>query len=105
MREQPTIDASEWLGTEVFDVQGERVGKLAEIYDSGAGGRPELALVKTGLFGLRSSFVPLAGASLLGDTLVVPYLKSQIREAPALPKGEQSITREEEAEVFRHYGL
>jgi hypothetical protein len=36
---------------------------------------------------------------------VVPYEKWQIREAPALPKGEHEITPEEESAVYSHYGL
>jgi hypothetical protein len=88
----------------VFDSHGDRIGKLHEIYLAG-GGLPHLALVKTGLFGLRSSFVPLAGASLEGDAVVVPFDKSQVREAPALPKGEHEISPEEELAVYRHYGL
>jgi ribosomal 30S subunit maturation factor RimM len=95
----------ELVGAEVFDAHGERVGKLARVYPPPEGGTPDLALVKTGLFGLRCSFVPLAGATLEGDALVVPFLKAHIREAPALPKGETSVSAEQEAEVFRHYGI
>jgi sporulation protein YlmC with PRC-barrel domain len=107
MREAQTVSpggADVWVGLEVFDTNGDRVGKLSELY-LGESGKPDLALVKTGLFGLRSSFVPLAGASLEGDAVVVPYDKSQIREAPALPKGEHKISSEEESAVYRHYGL
>jgi ribosomal 30S subunit maturation factor RimM len=89
------------IGAEVFDKDGERIGKLAEI----CVGSPGLALVKTGLFGLRASFVPLAGSTMEGDVLVVPFHKTQVREAPAMPKGEHRITHAQEAEVYRHYGV
>ena len=95
MEESQTIDA----GLEVFDAHGERVGKLLEIHPSG------LAIVKTGLFGLRSSLVPLAGASVEGGALVVPFDKALIREAPALPKGRERIDPDEESAVYAHYGL
>ena len=107
MREASTIDpggADVWVGLEVFDSQGNRIGKLSELY-IGGGGKPDLALVKTGLFGLRSSFVPLAGAALEGDAVIVPYDKALVREAPALPKGEHEISVDEELAVYRHYGL
>jgi PRC-barrel domain len=107
MREAQSVDlgaADLWVGHEVFDSHGERIGKLHQIYLGGSG-KPDFALVKTGLFGLRSSFVPLAGASLEGDVVVVPYDKWQVREAPALPKGEHEISPEEELAVYRHYGL
>jgi sporulation protein YlmC with PRC-barrel domain len=107
MREAHTVDpeaAELWVGLEVFDTHGERVGRLSEIYLGGSG-KADLAVVKTGLFGLRSSFVPLAGASLEGDAVIVPYDRWHIREAPALPKGEHEIGPEEEQAVYRHYGL
>jgi hypothetical protein len=108
MREMHTADPSAaaevWVGLEVFDSHGDRIGKLHELYLGGSG-RPDLALVKTGLFGLRSTFVPLAGASLEGDAVIVPYAKTLVRDAPALPKGEHEITAAEEAAVYRHYGL
>ena len=93
-----------WVGLEVFDSHGDRIGKLHELYPGG-GGEPDLALVKTGLFGLRSSFVPLNGASLEGDAVIVPYAKALVRDAPALPKDQHEISPAEEAAVYRHYGL
>jgi sporulation protein YlmC with PRC-barrel domain len=98
-------DARRWLGLDVFDRDGERVGKLSEIFLSSTTGRPEFALVKTGLFGLRSSFVPLAGASLEDGVLVVDFYKPLIRDAPAMPKGAEEISGDAETEVYRHYGL
>ena len=38
--------------------------------------------VKTGMFGGRVSFVPLAQASLDGDVVTVPYDKAKIKDAP-----------------------
>jgi ribosomal 30S subunit maturation factor RimM len=107
MREAHTVDsgaAEVWVGLEVFDSHGERIGKLSELY-VGDGGTPDLAVVRTGLFGLRGSFVPLAGASLEGDAVIVPYAKALVRDAPALPKGEHEISPADEAAVYRHYGI
>jgi hypothetical protein len=107
MREAHTVDpaaADVWVGLEVFDSHGDRIGKLSELY-LGESDQPDLAIVKTGLFGLRASFVPLAGASLEGDAVIVPFAKTLVRDAPALPKGEHEITPADEAAVYRHYGL
>jgi hypothetical protein len=93
-----------WVGLEVFDSHGDRIGKLHELFLGGSGG-PDLALVKTGLFGLRSTFVPLNGASLEDDAVIVPYAKALVRDAPALPKDQHEISPAEEAAVYRHYGL
>ena len=86
-------------GLEVFDAHGERVGRLREVHRSG------LAIVKTGLFGLRASLVPIAGASVEGGALVLPFDKALIRDAPALPKGVERIGPDEESAVYAHYRL
>src|SRR5439155_21758613 len=107
MRDAHYVDpaaAEAWVGLEVFDSHGERIGKLSEVY-VGEGGTPDLAVVRTGLFGLRGSFVPLAGASLEADVVIVPFAKALVRDAPALPKGEHEVARTEEAAVYRHCGL
>src|SRR3954447_8027427 len=107
MREAHSVDptgAEVWVGLDVFDSHGERIGKLSEIY-VGHGDTAELAVVRTGLFGLRGSFVPLAGASLEADVVIVPFAKALVRDAPAPPKGEHEVTPAEGAAVFSHYGL
>src|SRR4029453_7469654 len=66
--------------------------------------RPEWAVVRTGLFGLRSSFVPLAEARGGGDELQVPHQRLQGKQPPNIePDGQLSAA--EEAELYRHYGL
>jgi hypothetical protein len=60
--------------------------------------------VRTGLFGLRSSFVPLADAREAGDELQVPHQRLQVKEAPNIERDGQ-LSEAEEAELFRHYGL
>src|SRR3954471_13830118 len=107
MREAHSVDptaAEVWVGLEVFDSHGERIGKLSEIY-VGDGGTPDLAVVRTGLFGLRGSFVPLAGASLEADVVIVPFAKALVRDAPALRRGDQESDKAEQAAVYRHYGM
>jgi len=54
----------EWVGQEVVDVDGERVGKLDEVYYSTTTNEAVFAVVKSGLLGRHSSLVPLAGASV-----------------------------------------
>jgi sporulation protein YlmC with PRC-barrel domain len=94
----------EWRGCEVVDQDGDKVGKLDEIYLDRETGTPEWAIVNTGLFGRKSSFVPLKEALREGEMIRVPYQKEQIKDAPNVdPDGE--ITPEEEQQVYAHYGL
>ena len=99
-----TQTITEWRGSDVVDRDGEKIGKLEEVYLDDATGRPEWALVKTGLFGGRGSFVPLAQAQQQGDAVTVPYPKAQVADAPNID-GDQHLSQEEESELYRFYGL
>jgi PRC-barrel domain protein len=97
-------DVRAWPGLEVFDREGERVGRLTGIYMSGDAGRPEFGLVRTGLFGLRSVLVPLSGAFEEGGALIVDVDKQAIKDAPHLRRDEP-LSDEAEEQLYEHYGL
>jgi uncharacterized protein (TIGR02271 family) len=99
-----TESVAQWRGAEVVDASGDKVGKVEEIYLDQQTDQPEWALVKTGLFGSKSTFVPLAGANPDGDTLRVPYEKDQIKDAPRIDP-EQELSRQEEQQLYQHYGV
>jgi uncharacterized protein (TIGR02271 family) len=101
----PNFEAIQgWMGRTLVDADGDKVGKIGDIYVDGDTGQPEWALVDTGLFGTRSTFVPIAQARAEGDSVQVSYAKAQIKDAPSVePDGELSDT--EEGELYRHYGL
>jgi uncharacterized protein (TIGR02271 family) len=91
-------------GSDLHDANGDKIGTIEEIYLDAQTGEPEWALVNTGMFGTKSSFVPLRDASSEGDTLRVPYDKAQVKDAPQMdPDGQ--LSQREEAELYRHYGL
>jgi uncharacterized protein (TIGR02271 family) len=97
-------DLLQLRGEDLHDTSGEKIGKLEEIYLDAQSGEPEWALVNTGMFGTKSSFVPLQGASQDGGTLQVPYDKAQIKDAPKVdPDGE--LSQQQESELYAHYGL
>jgi uncharacterized protein (TIGR02271 family) len=91
-------------GEEVVDRDGEKIGKLDEIYLDQQTREPAWALVKTGLFGSASTFVPLAGASREDDALRVNYEKDRVKDAPNI-EADGELSPEEEARLYRHYGL
>jgi uncharacterized protein (TIGR02271 family) len=91
-------------GQDLYDRSGDKIGSLDEIYLDAETGAPEWALVNTGLFGTKSTFVPLRDATEDGGNLRVPYEKAQIKDAPKVdPDGE--LSQQQEAELYRHYGL
>jgi len=101
----PSIDAvRDWQGRTMLDHGGERIGRIQEIYLDMQTDEPEWALVNTGLFGMRSSFVPIKDATTSGDDVVVPFSKDQVKGAPGIePDGE--LSEAEEEELYRHYGV
>jgi len=93
-----------WRGRIMVDRDSNKIGEVVDIYLDNETDRPEWAVVRTGLFGLRSTFVPLAEAREVGDELQVPHQRLQVKQAPNIePDGQLSAA--EEAELYRHYGL
>ena len=93
-----------WQGRTMVDRDGDRIGTIEAIYVDDQTGEPEWALVNTGLFGTRSTFVPIAQANASGDQVQVPYEKQRVKDAPNLePDGH--LSEAEEQELWRHYGL
>src|SRR3954453_20475904 len=99
-----TDDITQLRGQELVDRDGDKVGKIEEIYLDEQTGKPEWLAVKTGLFGSNLSFVPLAQASTEGGTVRVPYEKSQIKDAPNA-QADGQLSQEEEPRLYRHYGM
>src|SRR3954454_19804702 len=99
-----TESVAQLRGSNVLDATGDKVGTVEEIYLDQESGQPEWALVKTGMFGTKSTFVPLSGATPQDDTLRVQYEKSQITDAPKI-EPDQQLSQSEERELYQHYGM
>ena len=93
-----------WQGSTMVDRDGDRIGSIDAIYVDDQTGEPEWALVNTGLFGTKSSFVPLAQASGSGDQVQVPYEKQLVKDAPRIDT-DQHLSEAEEQQLWTHYGL
>ena len=101
----PSVEqALEWRGFDLVDRDGDKVGRIEEIYLDQETDRPEWALVNTGLFGGRSTFVPLAGAEGDAGQVRVPFPKSHVKDAPSIDAGGE-LSQDEEARLYRHYGM
>jgi uncharacterized protein (TIGR02271 family) len=93
-----------WEGRTMVDRDGNPIGSVNAIYLDDQTGQPEWALVNTGLFGTKSTFVPLAQAAQTGDNIRVPYDKRLIKDAPRVDV-DQHLSEAEEQQLWRHYGL
>jgi uncharacterized protein (TIGR02271 family) len=102
----PDVDTVRgWQGRTMVDQDGDRIGTIDAIYLDDQSGQPEWALVNTGLFGTKQTFVPLAQATeASGDQVQVPYQKQLVKDAPRMePDGH--LSEAEEQQLWRHYGL
>ncbi|WP_250030159.1 DUF2382 domain-containing protein [Paractinoplanes maris] len=92
-------------GTDVYDNDGDKIGSVGQVWDDGRG-RPAWASVKTGLFGLNESLVPLENADLRDDRLVVPFDKSTVKDAPNIDASHDEPLQGEDVEkLYQYYGL
>ncbi|MDF3289833.1 PRC-barrel domain-containing protein [Streptomyces silvisoli] len=95
----------DWLGEEVVDPEGHRVGRLADVYVDTSSDEPVFAVVKLGLLtSQRHAFVPLRGATVAPRHVRVAYSAALVRKAPALEPG-GVLPVEAEVDVYNHYGL
>ncbi|MEU7741331.1 PRC-barrel domain-containing protein [Nonomuraea sp. NPDC049158] len=92
------------LGSRVIGADGEEIGKVGQVYLSDSTGEPEWVTVRTGLFGVRQTFVPLMNARRSGEEIRVPFDKDTIKDAPNIDI-DGRLSLEEEARLYRHYGI
>jgi len=96
-------DVLSWRGQDMVDSDGDKIGKVEEIYLDAETNEPEWALVSSGLFGSKQSFVPLGDASPSADGIRVAFDKATVKDAPKIdPDGR--LSPEEESELYRYYG-
>jgi uncharacterized protein (TIGR02271 family) len=95
---------AEWRGSSAVDSDGQKIGTIEEIYMDTETGKPEWLAVKTGMLGMKLSFIPIAEASPSGGDVRVPYDRQQVKDAPNA-EADGELSQEEEAGLYRHYGL
>lgn len=88
----------------VVSTEGTKIGSIGQVYVDDENGQPTWVTVKTGLFGTSESFVPLEGARLEGEDVVVPYTKDQVKDAPRIDVDGQ-LDPSEEDRLYSHYTL
>lgn len=97
-------EARKIIGATAYGSDGEKIGKVGQVYLDDATGQPEWVTVNTGLFGMSESFVPLANARAKGDRVEVDYPKDKVKDAPRID-AEKNLSEDEEETLYRHYGM
>jgi sporulation protein YlmC with PRC-barrel domain len=105
---EPTValrDFSEWHGKDLIDSDGERIGKLEDVYFDVETDQPQFATVKEGLFGRHLTFVPLTEMVLGPDDLQVSVSKSLVKNAPNIELQGDALSQEGESALYHYYQL
>lgn len=87
-----------------FDVDGDKVGGVQDVYVNDTSGQPDFVSVNHGLFGAGTSIVPLRGHTLRDGELHLAFPKDRIEDAPDLDENGHLTTEDQDA-FYRHYGL
>ncbi|EFE84603.1 PRC-barrel domain-containing protein, partial [Streptomyces albidoflavus] len=98
------LTTDQLVGLTAYDRDGAKVGSVEQVFLDDATGKPEWVTVKTGMFGMKETFVPLAGAGHDGEGLHLAYAKDTIKDAPRVDADEH-LDAAEERELYAHYGV
>lgn len=93
------------IGSTAYDSDGDKIGKIGNVYYDDDTDQPKWLTVHTGLFGGNETFVPVQGSDLAGDGRVtMPYDKAMVKGAPNVSE-DGHLSPEEEQELYRYYSL
>ncbi|MFG1705768.1 DUF2382 domain-containing protein [Nonomuraea sp. M3C6] len=92
------------LDCHVVGSDGQSIGKVGQVYLNDHTGEPEWVTVRTGFFGMKQTFVPLANARRSGEEIRVPFDREMIKGAPNIDV-DGRLSLQEEADLYRYYGM
>ncbi len=96
---------TDWHGKELVDRDGERIGKLEDIYVDVETDEPMFGTVKEGLIGRHLTFVPIAGSTIGPDNLQVAVSRQQVKDAPNIELRGGELSGADESALYHHYEL
>ena len=92
------------VGATAYDRDGDKIGKVGQLYFDDATDQPTWVTVNTGFFGTHESFVPVSGAEFTGDRVTVAYDKAKVKDAPTIAE-DGHLSPQEEQQLYRYYGV
>jgi sporulation protein YlmC with PRC-barrel domain len=99
------LNVAEWQGKQLLDADGEKIGKLEDVYVDVETDVPQFATIKEGFIGRHLTFVPLGGIKVGPDELQVAVTKAQVQAAPNLEQHGEELSQEDESALYHHYEL
>ncbi len=102
---QAKWSAAEWHGKMLLDRDGDKIGKLQDVYVDVETDEPQFATVKEGFIGRHLTFVPLAGLQIGPDDLQVTVTKDQVKSAPEIEMHGEELSQADESTLYDHFEM
>jgi uncharacterized protein YrrD len=90
-------DLGEWRGRDLIDRDGQRIGKLQDVYFDIETDEPQFGTVKEGFLDHHFAFVPLTAVTVGPDRIQVPVTRQQV-------KGDE-LSQADESALYHHYEM
>jgi hypothetical protein len=103
--EEAKWSVAEWHGRMLLDCDGEKIGKLQDVYVDVETDEPQFATVKEGFINRHLTFVPLGGIKVGPDTLTAAVSKAQVEDAPNIAQHGEELSQADESSLYHHFEL
>lgn len=104
-QDQAKWNVAQWHGKMLVDCDGERIGKLQDVYVDVETDEPQFGTVKEGFFDRHLTFVPLGGIQIGPDDLQVAVTKEQVRSAPDIGMHGEELSQADESSLYHHFEM
>jgi uncharacterized protein YrrD len=104
-QERANWNVADWLGKVLIDRDGQKIGKLQDVYVDVETDEPQFGTVKEGFVHRHLTFVPLGGIQIGPDDLRVVVTAAQVRTAPDIEIDGGELTQAAESALYHHFEL
>jgi len=92
------------IGAPVYGPGDEKIGTVSRIYADPDTDTTSWVTVRTGLFGMHESFMPIIDATWDGEAVRVPFDKSLVKDAPRIDT-DTALESVAVTDLNHHYGI
>jgi hypothetical protein len=103
--QEAEFNVADWHGKMLVDRDGQKIGKLQDVYVDVETDEPQFATVKEGFIGRHLTFVPLGSIKVGPDGLQVAVSAAQVKAAPNIQMHGEELSQADESALYHHYEL
>ncbi|HVA76149.1 MAG TPA: PRC-barrel domain-containing protein [Acidimicrobiales bacterium] len=103
--DQARWSVADWHGKMLLDRNGEKIGKLQDVYVDVETDEPQFGTVKEGFIGRHLTFVPLGEIQIGPDDLQVAVTREQVQSAPNIEMHGEELSQADESTLYHHFEM